>query len=156
MLYSKVCCIVRCAVYQGKLLLFFKNSKITYYRKYSTASENIYTWNKSELLLHTRTNSHGTPYFIFLHTRAGTLNILVVLDTIKLIMVRNEAVVKMIEPSVADGTEKTATMEHMIFNSNSLQNNDSFTTSATTISFYSRCAGAYCIWLQTKMKQLNY
>ena len=107
-----------------------------------------YTWHKLELLLYPWPNAHCMSYFIFLKACACTLDILVVLHTVKLIVVRNEAVVKVVDPCATDGTEKATTVENVVFHCNPLQDRYRFVTFVTAVGSYDGRLRVSCTWLE--------
>jgi len=50
------------------------------------------------------------------------------LHAVEFVMIRNKAIVEMIQPSAAYGTNKTALVKNVVFNSNTFQDINSFAT----------------------------
>ena len=78
------------------------------------------TWCKFELLLYSRSNPHGMAN-ILSQTKAGVLNILIVLSAIELIMIWDVAVVEVVQPRVAYSTNKTGFVKHTILHCHALK-----------------------------------
>ena len=58
---------------------------------------------------------------VFSQTKAGILYVLIVLGAIELVMIRNIAIVKVVQPRIAYSTNKTGFVKNMILHGDTLK-----------------------------------
>jgi len=59
---------------------------------------------------------------ILSQTKAGVLYVLIVLGAVELVMIRNIAIVEVVQPRIAYSTNKTGFVKNMIFHCHTLKN----------------------------------